>query len=93
MKFRTHPHLSDLLTLTQADLDAIAKGQKLSIGGLNIEFEHVPKPDVHCYARILLTDFNAPPRIDGLGHLHGCLDNIKFTFDGETGKLKSAEVL
>lgn len=37
--------------------------------------------------------WDAPPRIDGLGYLQGCLDNLKLTFDGETGKLKAAEVL
>ena len=52
-----------------------------------------PRPDVFCYARILMPYWDAPPRIDGLGYLQGCLDNLKLTFDGETGKLKSAEVV
>lgn len=52
-----------------------------------------PKPDMVFYARILLPYFDAPPRVNGLGNCKGDLDNLKFTFDGTTGKIKSAEVL
>ena len=52
-----------------------------------------PRPDVVFYARILLPYFDAPPRVDGLGMAQGTLDNLKFVFDGTTGRLKSAEVI
>lgn len=52
-----------------------------------------PRPDVVFYARILLPYFDAPPRVDGLCMVQGTLDNLKFVFDGQTGQLKSAEVL
>jgi hypothetical protein len=51
------------------------------------------KPDVVFYARILLPYFDAPPRVDGLGMAQGTLDNLKFVFDGTTGRLKSSEVI
>ena len=49
-----------------------------------IKPEPEPKPDIVCYTR--RTRYECPPyrRID---------DNLKLTYDGETGELKSAEVI
>lgn len=83
MKLKTHPHMSDLLTLTREDLDRIADGEELKISALVIKLE---KDDsVH---ELCLT--NARGVID---HVSLGRPNIKLTFDGETGELKSAEVL
>jgi len=51
------------------------------------------KPDMVFYGRVLLPYFDSLPHISGIGSMQGTLDNLKFTFDGETGKIKSAEVL
>lgn len=83
MKFKTHPHLSDHLWLSLEDMAKIQKGETLKISALNISLE---KDDVIrelClgleYGAIFVENSKEP--------------NVKFTFDGETGKLKSAEVL
>ena len=52
-----------------------------------------PKPDITFYGRAVLTSFDTPPIVGGLGNTQSSLDTLKLTFDGETGKLKSAEVL
>lgn len=54
-----------------------------------------PKPDVVKYAQVKLNSFKHP-RIDISSMYEWTtepLANIVFTFDGETGELKSAEVL
>jgi len=52
-----------------------------------------PKPDVVRYGFALLTEFGIAGVCD-LGPINGRGDNnIKLTFDGETGHLKAAEVL
>jgi hypothetical protein len=93
MKFKTHPHRSDLLTLTKSDLDKIANGEILQISALVISLEPEPKPDMVYYGRL-----DEPAR--GGYTLGSCFtteqhgrDQLKLTFDGQTGKLKSAEVL
>lgn len=51
-----------------------------------------PKPDVVQFGVAMLEGFGS--KVWYLGSRNGCPDNnIKLTFDGETGKLKSAEVL
>lgn len=58
---------------------------------IDVEFRIKPKPD-HVYYGVF--------EMNGSMHLESCFtkinddgDHIKLTFDGETGKLKSAEVL
>lgn len=87
MKLKTHPHRSDLLTLTKDDLDRIAAGEILQVSALVISLEDEPKPDVvrWCWA----TTNMGTDRFNDLDN-H---PNLKLTLDGETGKLKSAEVL
>jgi hypothetical protein len=46
-----------------------------------------PKPDVVRYTQVTLSG------TDILSYQEYLLDNLKLTFDGETGKLKSAEVI
>ena len=46
-----------------------------------------PKPDYHRYTCV------APRGSDPFSARQFSLDNLKLTFDGETGKLKSAEVI
>ena len=46
-----------------------------------------PKPDYHRYTCV------APRGSDAFSARQFSLDNLKLTFDGETGVLKSAEVL
>ena len=83
MKFNTHPHKSDHLWLSLEDMMKIQKGETLKISALNISLE---KPDItdflYLYSEenITCTSTTVAP-------------NLKLIFDGETGKLKSAEVL
>ena len=93
MKLKTHPHKSDLLTLTKAELKRISEGEEMRVSALVIRLEEEPKPDTEYWLRtyehsggsIFCPHLLAPTEIFPA--------NIKLTFDGETGKLKSAEVL
>ena len=88
MKFKTHPHKSDLLELTQEDLNRISSGQELQVSALVIRLEREPKPDQVVYPE------TANYRGEyGFGMTVSVRGQLKLTFDGETGKLKSAEVL
>lgn len=52
-----------------------------------------PKPDVVQYAKVFIEDFKLQMK-SYISDWHDSeFDNVKFTFDGETGELKSAEVL
>lgn len=91
MKLTTHPFKSDLLTITAEELKRIANGEELSVSALYVRLEREPKPD-HVYYGVF--------EMDGSMSLESCFtklndsgDELKLTFDGETGKLKSAEVL
>ena len=91
MKLTTHPFKSDLLTITAEELKRIANGEELSVSALYVRLETEPKPD-----RVYYGAFD----VNGLIAIDSCFtkfrdvgDQIKVTFDGETGKLKSAEVL
>lgn len=93
MNLKTLPHRSDLLTLTKNDLDRIAAGETLQVSALVISLEKEPKPD-----RVFYGKLDEPAR--GSFSLVSCFtrerdahDKVKLTFDGETGTLKSAEVL
>jgi hypothetical protein len=55
----------------------------------NYRIKPTPKPDVVRYGYISSPNM----KIINLTFCVYELDNIKFTFDGETGKLKSAEVI
>lgn len=95
MKLKTHPHRSDLLTLTKSDLNRIAAGETLQVSALVISLEDEPKPDLVYYGVFSTMQTRAQPF-----ELDSCFtkfqdegDQIKITFDGETGKIKSAEVL
>lgn len=83
MKFKTHPHMSDHLWLSLEDMTKIQKGETLKISALNISLEKDDVVrDIHLgygYGGVFVESAKSP--------------NIRFTFDGETGKLKSAEVL
>lgn len=87
MKLKTHPHKSDLLTMTREELNELLAGKELSVSALCIRMEEEPKPDIvrWCWATTNM----------GEAKCHEFLNrpNLKLTLDGETGKLKSAEVL
>jgi hypothetical protein len=88
MKFTTHPHKSDTLTLTKQDLFRIERGEELKVSALVIRMEKEPKPDRVVYPH------NATYRHEnGYGRTVLVKDKLKLVFDGETGELKSAEVL
>ena len=96
MKLKTHPHRSDLLTLTKDDLDRIAAGEILQVSALVISLEDEPKPDrvEQCTLHMNLGwRYGQPP--DHLTHSKHFVEvgDFKLTFDGNTNKLKSAEVL
>lgn len=52
-----------------------------------------PKPDMVVYGRATWAYLDIGPRIHGLGTVQGTLDNLKLTFECETGQLKSVEML
>lgn len=98
MKFQTHPHKSDLLELTQEDLNRISSGQELKVSALVIRLEREPKPDFNQTMDVYMNKmYQHYP--SGLRERHNMigefslLGTMNLTFDGETGKLKSAEVL
>ncbi len=98
MKFQTHPHKSDLLELTQEDLNRISSGQELQVSALVIRLERVPKPDFNQTMDVYMNKmYQHYP--DGFRERRLMIDNfallgtMNLTFDGETGKLKSAEVV
>ena len=80
MRLIKNPHHSDLLALSEGDLNRLIDGERLIASGLVIEKECVDKE----VFRWVYAD----------GSTGVCSENnIKFTFDGNTGELKSAEVL
>ena len=83
MKLKTHPHHSDLLTITKEELEAIGRGEILSVSSLIVSLE---KPD---YVEELCLSY-ARGLID---HVSLGKPNLKLVFDGNTKQLKSAEVL
>ena len=96
MKLKIHPHRSDLLTLTKSDLDRIAAGEILQVSALVISLEEEPKPDriEQCTLHMNLGWRHGQPP-EGWEHAHHYVEvgEFKLTFDGNTNKLKSAEVL
>lgn len=52
-----------------------------------------PKPDVVRYAKVFLEKEELKFKYFFSDEIDQSFDNLKLTFDGETGKLKSAEVL
>lgn len=63
-------------------------GPWFSTVSINWRVKPEPKPDVIMYGHADITrifDYNPPPKFFD--------SNLKLTFDGETGKLKTAEVL
>ena len=85
MKLTTHPFKNDLLTLTREELMRIADGEEMQASALTIRLER--KPDFVVYP-------HAASYRSETGYQQQVLvkDQLKLTFDGETGKLKSAEV-
>ncbi len=55
--------------------------------GITYRIKPEPKPDICTYLTVSLEHTGRQT------NLHYLSDNVKFTYDGETGKLKSAEVL
>lgn len=53
------------------------------------------KPDVVWFAEGYLDEFKYQkvPHLTAISQINDSLHNLKLTFDGETGKLKSAEVI
>ena len=98
MKLKTHPHKSDSLTLTKEDLRRIETGEVLQVSALIISLEKEPKPD---YTDITAVYRNLNYRFENerlkntytLGFAPDYIGDLKLTWDGTTGKLKSAEVL
>ena len=64
---------------------------------LDIEFriKPEPKPDVEWFAECYLDNFNYQkvPQLTSICQTKNNRSNIKLTFDGETGKIKSVEVM
>lgn len=85
MKLKTHPHKSDILTFTKDDLHRLANGETLQAGALTIEMEKEPKPDRVVYPKFAFDEENRSQ--------HLVAGKLKLVFDGESGKLKSAEVV
>lgn len=54
-----------------------------------------PKPDVVVYGRMkdYVQELDEYPQVTDIARFKSRHDNLKFIFDGETGKLKSAEVI
>ena len=67
--------------------EACAKLCKENFYAVPVRVKSEPKPDVVWYAHIHSHGYCIP----GITHFPDA--NLKLTFDGETGKLKSAEVL
>lgn len=83
MKLKTNPHKSDQLFLSKEDIDQILDGGTLRVGALDIKLEKPDSTDflyVYYEGNTTCTSTTVAP-------------NLKLTFDGETGKLKSAELL
>ena len=96
MKLKTHPHKSDTLTLTKDDLRRIANGEVMQVSALIVELEKEPKPDrvEKCTLHMNLGwRYGQPP--EGWAHAHHYREvgDFEITFDGETNKVKSVEVL
>ena len=85
MKLTTHPHKSDLLTMTREELNELLAGKELSVSALYIRMEEEPKPNVVTFDCVQVEHEEAMFAIGD--------NNLKLTWCGETGKLKSAEVL
>lgn len=84
MKFIPHPFKSDLLELNEEDLQSLARGNTLKVSALEIRKE---KPDQVVYPQ------TATSWDENKKHQWFIEGKLKLTFDGETGKLKSAEVI
>lgn len=56
------------------------------------EYRVKPKPDIIKYC-VITTSFNMGTNLTNAGVTQDACDNVRLVFDGETGKLKSAEVL
>jgi hypothetical protein len=95
MKLTTSPFKSDVLTLTKSELKRISEGEELHVSALYIRLEEEPKPDRVYYGVFDIEDVQSGKRIldSCFTSMEDAADDIKLTFDGETGKLKSAEVL
>ena len=98
MKLTTHPFKSDLLTITDDELRRIANGEELHVSALYVRLEREPKPDFNQTMDVYMNKmYKHYP--DGFRERRLMIDNfallgtMNLTFDGETGKLKSAEVL
>lgn len=85
MKFTTHPHKSDVLTITREELHKLMAGKELSVGAMYVRMEEEPKPDLTLFYFVSDHVVQSSSKI----HIH----NLALTFDGATGALKSAEVL
>ena len=83
MKLQTNPHKSDQLWLSKEDIDQILDGGTLRVGALDIKLQIPDSEHLLCLT-------NKRGVID---HVSLGEPNIKLTFDGMTGNLKSAEVL
>jgi hypothetical protein len=86
MELTTHPFKSDTLTLTKEDLFRIERGEKLQVSALTIQLEK--KPD-----QVVFPATASYRGENGYAMTVSTKEQLKLTFDGETGKLKSAEVL
>lgn len=93
MNLKTHPYKSDILTITREELHELLAGKELSVSAMYVRMEEEQKPDTEYWLRtyehsggsIFCPHLLVPTEIFPA--------NIKLTFDGNTGKLKSAEVL
>lgn len=91
MNHLTHPFRSDEITFTKQDLMDMMDGKELSGCGAVFKMEKERKPDLIYYGVFDATDSVILDAV--FTKINDSGDHIKVTFDGETGKLKSAEVL
>ena len=95
MKLTTSPFKSDVLTLTKSELKQIADGEELRVSALYIRLEEEPKPDVvehmSIYRNLNRRYENERPVGESMHTAY--VGNVQLTWDGTTGKLKSAEVI
>lgn len=83
MKLKTHPHSSDLLTITKEELVRLMAGETLSVSSLDVRLGQADKVQELCLSY----------RNGAIDHISLGRPNLRLVFDGDTNELKRAEVL
>jgi len=96
MKLKTHPHRSDILSITREELHELLAGKELSVSAMYVRMEEEPKPDriEECTLHMNLGwRYGKPPEELKHAHCYVEVGEFKLAFDGKTNKLKSAEII